>query len=83
VNLSVVSAVYGSGDKFADVTDRVNQILDEPGPRFSAKPHWLGADPTPGWNKALVIVYQFEGKRRTFSTGEGGAVSAEILAKNP
>lgn len=81
INVSVVSAVYGSGDKFADVTDRVKTILDEPGAQFYVKPHWLGADPTQGWNKTLVIVYQFEGKRRIFTTGEGGAVSAELLAK--
>jgi hypothetical protein len=36
-----------------------------------------------GWDKALVITYQVEGKRRIFSTGEGGTVSAEILLKNP
>jgi len=82
-SLSVVSAVYGSGDKFSDVTDRVKQILDEPGAHFTARPHWLGADPTVGWNKALVIVYQVQGKRLIFSTGEGGEVSAETLMKNP
>lgn len=82
VKLSVVSAVYGSGDKFSDVTDRVKSFMREPGTAFTAQPHWLGADPTPGWNKALVIVYELAGKRHIFSTGEGGAVSAERLVKH-
>ncbi len=74
-HLLVISAVYGSGDKFADVTYRVNDLLRDPETVFWAKPQWLGADPTPGWNKALVIVYEHDGRRRIFSTGEGGEVS--------
>ena len=80
IDLNVISATYGSGDHFADVSDRVKEILAAPGAEFAAKPDWLGADPTPGWNKALVIVYEFQGKRRLFNCGEGGAVSAAILA---
>jgi hypothetical protein len=41
----------------------------------------LEADPTPGWNKALVVVYEFKGRRHTFSCGEGARVSAEILVQ--
>ena len=59
--LLVISAVYGSGDKFADVTYRVNDLLRDPETVFWARPQWLGADPTPGWNKALVIVYEHDG----------------------
>ena len=77
--LLVISAVYGSGDKFADVTYRVNDLLRDADTVFWAKPNWLGADPTPGWNKALVIVYEHDGQRRTFSTGEGGEVSVARL----
>ena len=77
--LLVISAVYGSGDKFADVTYRVNDLLRDPETVFWARPQWLGADPTPGWNKALVIVYECDGRRRTFSTGEGGEVSVARL----
>jgi hypothetical protein len=76
----LISAVYGSGTHFADVTHRVNDLLH---PRdewvFFARPDWLHADPTPGWNKALVIVYEFKGERHIFTTGEGGGVSLEQL----
>lgn len=82
--VSIISAVYGSGDHFADVTDRLKELLEERGARPSAKPNWLGADPTPGWNKALVVVYEIEGEasRHLFTCGEGCAVSASILAKH-
>jgi hypothetical protein len=78
----IISATYGSGKKFADVTERVNDLLRQPNAHFWAKPKWLGADPTPGWNKALVIVYEVKGRRRTFTAGEGGTVSIARLLKN-
>jgi hypothetical protein len=81
VPVKLISAVYGSGTAFADVTDRVKSFLDEPGAIFHANPPWLGADPTPGWNKALVIVHEVNGKRRTFTTGENGEVSAALVVK--
>lgn len=79
IPLKVVSAVYGSGTAFTDVTERVTALLDEPGARFYANPPWLGADPTPGWNKALIIVHEVDGKRRTFTAGENGEVSVALL----
>jgi len=81
VPVKLISAVYGSGTSFADVTDRVKSLLDEPDACFYANPPWLGADPTPGWNKALVIVYEVKGQRRTFTAGENGEVSAALLMK--
>jgi hypothetical protein len=81
VPVKLVSAVYGSGAAFADVTDRVKTLLNEPHALFQANPNWLGADPTPGWNKALVIVHEIQGKRHLFSAGENGEVSAVLLVK--
>ncbi|HSJ04015.1 MAG: hypothetical protein ACAI34_16265 [Verrucomicrobium sp.] len=81
-DILVISAVYGSGANFADVTARVNGLVHQPDIDFAAKPEWLKADPTPGWNKALVIVYDFAGKRQIYTTGEGGRVNADILASH-
>jgi hypothetical protein len=78
-DLLIISATYGSGSNFSDVTYRVNDLLRQPDVEFTARPQWLGADPTPGWNKALVIVYEFKGQRHTFTTGEGGKVSVSVL----
>lgn len=79
--INLISAVYGSGTNFADVSDRVRSLLNEPGARFYANPQWLGADPTPGWNKALVIVYETGGQRRTYTAGENGEITAALLLK--
>lgn len=81
IPVKLISAVYGSGTAFTDVTDRVKDLLAEPGAVFHANPNWLGADPTPGWNKALIIVHGGEDKRRTFTTGENGEVSAALIVK--
>jgi len=81
VPVKLVSAVYGSGTQFTDVTGRVKALLDEPGAVFHPNPHWLGADPTPGWNKALVIVHENRGVRSVFTTGENGEVSAALVVK--
>jgi hypothetical protein len=78
-DLLIISATYGSGTNFADVTYRVNDLLRQPDVEFFARPEWLAADPTPGWNKALVIVYEFKNCRHTFTAGEGGRVSASLL----
>jgi len=75
----VVSAVYGSEIYFADVTRRVDDLLHHRDNAFLARAEWLRTDPTPGWNKALVIVYEFKGRRHIFTTGEGGRVSLERL----
>jgi len=82
-SLLIISATYGSGTNFTDVTCRVNDLLRQPETVFYARPEWLLADPTPGWNKALVIVYELNGRRQLYAAGEGGAVSAEGLIYAP
>ncbi len=77
--ITLISAVYGSGTGFADVSERVAVLLQLNRSGFRALPHEVLADPTPGWNKALVITYELDGKRHVFITGEGGQASAELL----
>jgi hypothetical protein len=81
-DLIVVSSVYGSGESFADVSYRVNALIHRSGLVFTAQPVWLEADPTPGWNKALVVVYELKGVRSVFTSGEGGKVSYEALVRS-
>ncbi|WP_050024625.1 hypothetical protein [Verrucomicrobium sp. BvORR034] len=76
----IISAVFGSGARFADVTARVNGLVHQPEVAFLANPKWLETDPHPGRKKTLVIVYDFKGKRHVFSTGEDVRVNAETLA---
>jgi len=77
--LIIFAATYGSGTHFADVTSRVKDLLNEPGLDIYATPQMLWADPSPGWNKALVIIYEFKSKRHVFTTGEGGRVNLAML----
>ena len=75
----VISAIYGSGGRVAEVTGQVGQLLQATNAEFWAHPNSLGADPTPGWNKQLIIIYEIQGHRHLFTTGEGGRVSAAGL----
>jgi len=77
--ITMVSATYGSGTNFADVTVRVNDLLRPPGAEFSAQPKALGADPSPGWNKVLVIVYERKHRRCLLTAGEGDNVNLPAL----
>lgn len=76
--MRIISAVYGENTNFADVSIRVSDLVHQTA-GFNAQPSWLKADPWPGWNKTLVIVYEVRGRRHIFTTSEGGEVSRTIL----
>jgi arabinogalactan endo-1,4-beta-galactosidase len=83
--LNIISAVYGSGTHFADVTARVQMRLHTGNGEFFANPEWLKADPTPGWNKELIITYEYAGQRKMFNAGENSRITYKMLldyAKN-
>lgn len=77
--LTIVSATYGSGDHVADVTDRVEKRLHTDIGEFYVSPQWLKADPIPGWNKELIINYEYAGKRIMFHGGENSRVTYKML----
>jgi hypothetical protein len=77
--IKIISAVWGSGDHFADVTDRVIALLSTPDTTLKANPDWLKSDPIPHWNKALVIVYELNGSRYLTDSGEDAPVSIQML----
>jgi hypothetical protein len=76
--LQILSGTYGSGVHFSDVTDETIKLLNHQA-KFYACPEWLRADPTPGWNKAFVIVFKHQDRRFLFSCGEGGQVDVPLL----
>ena len=78
----IISALYGSGTRYVDVTYRVNSLLRQDDTEFFARPEWLLADPSPGWNKSLLITYEIDGRRALFIAGEGGKVSVPRLVEN-
>jgi hypothetical protein len=74
----IISAVYGESTNFTDVSIRVRDLVHQTG-GFNAQPTWLQADPMPGWNKVVVIIYEVKGRRHTFAAPEGASISANIL----
>lgn len=62
--VQVLSAIYGTGGKDADVTAKVRDLVETEQRMFSVSPPELGADPNPYWNKSLHIVYMKDGVRR-------------------
>jgi hypothetical protein len=81
-NLTLVSAVFGAGTQFADVTPRVIDLLRQPDTTFAANRRWLQVDPAPDRNKTLVIVYEFRGRRHQFTVGKDGKVSLSLLQRH-
>ena len=72
--VKILSAIYGTGGKNADVTARVQRYVEEEMRSFSANPRHLGADPNPGWNKQLTITFEILGVKKRKSWGENSKV---------
>lgn len=75
--VQVLSAIYGTGGKNADVTARVKDLVENQRAFFAVDPPNLGADPNPYWNKGLTIVYMKDGVRREQHRGENEHVLPE------
>ena len=78
----IIAAYFGTGPSFADVTARVAELIKTPSAEFQATPADLQADPSVGLIKEFMIVYEYAGQRRTFTTSEGGAFSRDLLIAN-
>ena len=75
--VQIISAVYGTGGKNADVTAKVKEYVEVMRRKFSANPKDLGADPNPYWNKGLHVVYMKDGVRREQRRNENETVLPE------
>ncbi|HSI64114.1 MAG TPA: hypothetical protein VLE43_13385 [Candidatus Saccharimonadia bacterium] len=75
--VQILSAIYGTGGKDADVTGKVREHVETEQRMFAVDPPNLGADPNPYWNKSLHIVYMKDGVRREQWRGENEHVLPE------
>lgn len=66
-DITIRSAVFGSGVKTADVTPRVIHLFHSEPEGFFARKDWLHSDPRPYQNKVLLITYDYQGKSYTIS----------------
>ena len=79
---SIVSARWGGGEKWVDVTAKVKEWVSGEDD-FWADNETLGADPTPGWRKHLEITYKKDGKEKTISVDENGKTPTENFIRAP
>lgn len=62
--VQILYAMYGSGDRNADVTLRVKELVETKRTWFAVDPPTLGIDPIPYWKKSLWLAYVKDGVRR-------------------
>lgn len=67
--VTIVSAQWGREQTWADVTARVQELVDA-GAEFSLTPQTLQSDPAPSTRKRLIISYRKNGKEKTLSFDE-------------
>ncbi|MDZ4289748.1 MAG: hypothetical protein U0984_17415, partial [Prosthecobacter sp.] len=72
--VQILSAIYGTGGKTADVTAAVKAHIEVKQRAFTVCPPDLGIDPNPYWNKSLTIIYMKDGVRREQQHGENALV---------
>lgn len=75
--VKILSASYGTGGKFADVTARVKHYVEEKKETFWANKDTLKSDPNPGWNKSITVKYLKDGVKRERRWGKGEPLRIE------
>jgi hypothetical protein len=68
--IKIERARWGGGEKWADVTRRVQEAVDQRRTVW-ASTDFLKTDPTPGWRKHLQITLEKDGRSRTITLDEG------------
>ena len=77
IDLKIIKAEYGAGNKFKDVTDVVRQhagsvpLIVLPSSAYNSA---FGGDPTPGVPKQLKIQYQVGDKKAEVSLSENSPI---------
>jgi hypothetical protein len=75
---ALVSARWGTGNKWADVSEQIKRIAKLPDV-VRADPDSLDADPAAGWRKSLEIVYILDGQKHTVWINEDQEIRIDDL----
>ncbi|HWR15817.1 MAG TPA: DUF3395 domain-containing protein [Terriglobales bacterium] len=70
-NLRIVRAEYGLGNRFMDVTDRLNSQVQNNQLTLQVNNYTMGGDPARGQDKILRIRYTYNGRQEETSIAEG------------
>ena len=68
--LQIMSAYYGAGDQFVNVTDAVRNRMEEGHIYLHVDNYSMGVDPMPGVHKYLRVLYVFDGDRQKVTVDE-------------
>lgn len=81
-DITIIKATFGRGRKWADVTTRVQDLVDILKDGFKVSPKDLKKDPTPGWKKELRVTFSVNGQTLKKKFKEGKQVNiSDLLAK--
>jgi hypothetical protein len=81
-DVTVVSATYGAGEHFVDVTARVIELLRTQPDGLVVESKTLEANPPTRLKKHLTIHYRFHGADYTFVCGVGQPVNHQTFVDN-
>lgn len=69
--LQITSARWGSGSRYRDVAPRLQGMVRNNRLSVKVTPENMGADPTPGVSKTLIVVYRWQGRQQNVTKVEG------------
>jgi hypothetical protein len=61
--VQILYGMWGSGDRNADVTMKLKELVEQKRTWFALNPDSMGVDPIPYWQKSLWIAYVKDGVR--------------------
>jgi hypothetical protein len=73
--LNIVSAKWGAGRQWQDVTSRVQSYVRNNRISVKVTPQNMGGDPAQGVSKTLTVVYQYQGRQNNTSLPEGAMLT--------
>jgi hypothetical protein len=73
-DLRIVSATYGAGGRSANVTNRLQELIQNDRLNVVVNNDSMGGDPAPDNHKKLEVTYTFRGRQRRATVSEGGTL---------
>jgi hypothetical protein len=70
-DLQILSATYGYGNRMANVTQRLQQMVRGNQLSVYVDNDSMGSDPAPGMRKSLTVSYSYRGRPQTVTAREG------------
>jgi hypothetical protein len=69
--LQIISARWGSGSRYVNVTQRLQDMVNSNGLSVKVTPQNMAGDTTPGASKKIIVEYRYQGRQQTVTRVEG------------